>query len=133
MQLAKEIKTFAGCVQTCIDISKKENKKIYLSMGIDSGNWARMISGKANFPAGRVNEFCDMVGHDLLLYWLCLEGGYEPRVLPKFLEDQIEEKNEIIKEQEERIASLAEKLCWFEKTIEALGGTLREKNTKNEG
>jgi len=108
IDLAKEIKNVPECIRAAIVLAKKTEKYVYLQMRIDSGNWAKMMAGKANFSADRIKEFCNIIGNDLLLIFLTYQSGYEIRILPKTLEEKIAEKDKKIEKLIRELETLKE-------------------------
>lgn len=110
LELASSLKTLSQALNAAIKEGGLEEKAVYIQMKIDSGNWARMVNGKANFPAHRIKEFCEIVSNPILIYFINYQNGYEPRILPKNLDEKLKEKDRKIEEQDKKIAYLEELL-----------------------
>ena len=116
LELAQSIKSWDEALTVSIRIVKINHETVRLQMGYDKGTFSRILSGDANLPPDRIKEFCEIVGHDLPLYWLAHQSGYELRVLPKTLEETIEEQKKIIEEKDKKLFALEE---MFKKLVNA--------------
>lgn len=110
IELAKTIKTFNEAFRAAIRLWGGTEKQIWLELGIDKGHWHRCLSGSAHFPNQFIPNFCEIVGNNLVLQWLAYQCGYELRIIPKTLEDQLE------KERDEN-AQLKAKLQYLENLL----------------
>jgi hypothetical protein len=110
IELAKTIKTFDEAIRVAIRAWGRAEKQIYLELGIDRGNFSRMLSGEANFPPRFLPKLCQIIGNDFILAWLAYQQGYELRIIPKILENQLE------KERAEKEAAL-QKITYLEELL----------------
>lgn len=103
IELIKQIDTFSECVEESIRIGAKilkrsgitlTEKKLAAKLEIDGGHWSRMMAGNAHFPPDKIAEMCQILKNDLVLEWLAYRQGYELRVIPKTLEDQLEKERD---------------------------------------
>jgi hypothetical protein len=83
---------------------------VRLAMRYDKGTFSRIMSGDANMPPDRIKEFNDIVRNKLTIIWLCLQEGYEARVIPKTLEDQL------VRERAEKESAL-KKVAYLEELL----------------
>lgn len=107
-ELAMSLKTWNQVLIFSIRHSGLTQDAVRIGMKYDKGTFSRIMSGDAHLPPDRLDEFNDIVGHKLTLIWLCLREGYEARVLPKTLEETIEEQKKIIEERDRKIAIFEE-------------------------
>ena len=116
IELIKNLNTFPEAVALAIRLAKpriKKQKQIYLELGIEKGKWSRILSGSSDFPNDLIPHFCDIVGNDIVIHYLAYQRGYELRIIPKVLEDEIEglkEENKNLKSQVEILNMALEKL-----------------------
>lgn len=68
--------TFAGALQYVVECGNFEKaKECYGELGIDAGNWTRMLDGEASFPQEkeeRLHELCENQG---LFLWRAFRYG----------------------------------------------------------
>lgn len=55
--------------------SGKEDKEIYLELGMDAGQFSRIKMGQAGFPMDRLSEFCEIVGNSIYPEWIAYQLG----------------------------------------------------------
>lgn len=91
-EIATSLKSWSQVLLFSIRHSGLTQDAVRLSMKYDKGTFSRILSGDAHMPPDRLNEFNEIVGHKLTLVWLCLREGYEIRVIPKTLEEQLEKE-----------------------------------------
>ena len=106
IELAKSIKTWSQVLRASINLldDSLSDDSLALQLDIDRGNFSRILKGQSNFPFEKLIKFCRIVGHDLPLHWLAYQGGYELKVLPKTLEEEIRKERG---EKEKALATVA--------------------------
>ena len=124
-ELAKSLNSWTQVLITSIREGKMNQDAVRLQMNYDSGLFSRILSGQANFPIERLSEFNEIVGHDLTIHWLCYKNGYEAHILPKLLEKQLSEKDNQLKEKEERIAHLEGEVEILKEAFASIGRNMR--------
>lgn len=112
IELAKTIKSWSQVLRASINLldDTLSDDSVALQIDIDRGNFSRILKGQSNFPFEKLIKFCRIIGHDLPLHWLAHQGGYELRVLPKTLEEQLEKERAEKEEALKRIAILEDLL-----------------------
>lgn len=55
--------------------SGRDDKEIYLDLGIDAGTFSRMKDGKNTLSADRMRDFCEAVGNTILPQWIAYQVG----------------------------------------------------------
>mgnify|MGYP000906926155 CR=1 FL=1 len=125
IELARSIKSWPQVLRTAMRLGDVTDNSMQIQLGIDKGNFSRIMSGQANFPIDKLSLFCEIVGNDLVLHWLVYQRGYELRVIPKLLEEQIHQKNEAIKEKEEHIAYLEGQIELLKEVISTIGKNIK--------
>jgi len=110
LELARSIKTWQQVLTTSINEANMTNDFVRLRMDYDKGTFSRILSGQANMCPGRLKQFNEVVGHDLTLYWLSDQGGYELRKIPKTLEEELKKERAEKEEALKRVAILEELL-----------------------
>lgn len=68
--------TFLAALKLCIHLGGFEyDKQIYQALGIDAGNWSRIMNGSASFPQDKEDELQDMCGNEVLVIWRAYRRG----------------------------------------------------------
>lgn len=61
----------------CFQASGKEDKQVYMALGIDKGQWSRIIDGgSAHFPPNLYQQFMTICGNEIPLIYMALKRGY---------------------------------------------------------
>lgn len=97
MSLILKQRSLSAAIALCVQITGRDDKEIYLSLGIDAGHWSRILKGDAHFPVDRLGALMDLCGNEAPLLWLARSRGYELRPLETELERQVRilrEKND---------------------------------------
>jgi hypothetical protein len=98
VELLGMVSSISEALHLAILIAKQEkkircNKDIYMELGMDLKKWSRMLMGSFVFPPDLIAKFCEIVGNDILIQWICLQRNL--RVMPDtFEKDLIELKAE---------------------------------------
>lgn len=79
-----------AALEMCFRNAELDDKAAASLMGIDGGQFSRILSGTAHFPTNRYVEFMEKMGNDAPLMWLANSRGYELRPLRSELEQQLE-------------------------------------------
>jgi len=99
--------TFAGALQYVVECGNFEKaKQCFQALGIDAGNWTRMLDGEASFPQEKEDLLHELCGNDGLLLWRAHRKG-------KGLYDLQEAKDR-------EIATLKSRVVQLENDIETL-------------
>lgn len=62
--------TFRGALEYVIQCGNFEyEKEVYQSLGIDAGNWTRIMNGSASFPQDKEEALHALCGNNGLLVW----------------------------------------------------------------
>jgi hypothetical protein len=68
--------TFAGALQYVVECGNFEKaKECYQTLGIDAGNWSRMLDGEASFPQEKEDQLHELCGNQGLLLWRAHRAG----------------------------------------------------------
>lgn len=68
--------TFRGALEYVIQCGNFEyEKEIYQSLGIDAGNWTRIMNGSASFPQDKEDHLHALCGNNGLLLWRANKQG----------------------------------------------------------
>lgn len=97
-------------VMTCISVSGRDAKAIYIDLEIDKGHWSRIMDGKAHFPIDKLERLMDLCGNDIPLQWLAWRRG-------KGLHPLESEQQRLMREKDERIAELEKKNEWLAELV----------------
>lgn len=97
--------TFRGALEYVIQCGNFEyEKEIYQSLGIDAGNWTRIMNGSASFPQDKEDALHALCGNNGLLVWRAYRTGMGLVELEDAKDKQIrqlrEENTELKKELE---------------------------------
>ena len=57
------------------EASGRDDKEIYLDLGIDAGTFSRMKDGKNTLSADRMHDVCAAVGNTILPEWIAYQVG----------------------------------------------------------
>ena len=88
-----------AAIKLCIQVSGRDQKALYLDLGIDKGQWSRILGGKAHFPQDKLNTLCDLCANEIPLLWWALHRGYG--LSP--LESALEQENRKLRDELERM------------------------------
>lgn len=102
------IQTMTKAISMCIDASGREEKAVYMDLGIDKGNWSRMMSGQAHFPHEKLEALMDLCGNDIPLQWLAWRRGKGLHLLESESQRIMRELREQVRKAEEKNAILME-------------------------
>jgi plasmid maintenance system antidote protein VapI len=64
-------------IHLCIHLSHLPHWKIAEKLGIDKGNWSRMMQGQSNFSTNRLPELMNIAGNYAPLQWLAMHCQFE--------------------------------------------------------
>lgn len=68
--------TFAGALQYVVECGNFEKaKQCFQPLGIDAGNWTRMMDGEASFPQEKEDQLHELCGNEGLLLWRAYRRG----------------------------------------------------------
>lgn len=102
-----KIRTMGQAIQQCAFMGGFDNDKHLSSkIGIDSGQWSRILGGTAHYPHEKWELLFDVCGNEIPLYWLAFRRGYELKHRENELERQLREEREARAKAEERLAYL---------------------------
>lgn len=110
IELARSIKSWSQILRTAMRLGDVTDNSMQIQLGIDKGNFSRIVSGQANFPVDKLVLFCEIVGNDLPIHWIAYQRGYELRFIPKILEEQLEKERAAKEEALKKIAILEDLL-----------------------
>ncbi len=102
------LKSFREALVQCVTLSGKMEKQIYIPLNIDAGYWSKIMSGLANFPMEKLIHFMEICNNHVPLQWLASQCGYELRVTPKTLEDQLEKERHEKEELKKKLENIYE-------------------------
>lgn len=98
IELVSAIPDFTEALKVAIRKSGKIEKQFYCELEIDAAQWSRIMNGQAHFPHNKLIKFCEIAGNDIIVEWFAYYRGYELRVMPKTLEEELQ-KERVQKEQ----------------------------------
>jgi hypothetical protein len=90
--------TKIAAIKLCIQASGLEEKEVCSALDIDSGHFARMMSGQAYFPNNKEHALMDLCGNEIPLEWDALRRNKELKPLRSDLEQRLED---VLRENEE--------------------------------
>lgn len=99
-------RSMLAAVLTCISVSGRDTKAIYLDLEIDKGHWSRIMDGKAHFPIDKLEQLMDLCGNDIPLQWLAWRRGKGLHLLES-------EQQRLMRQKDEEIAELRKKNEWL--------------------
>ncbi len=99
--------TFLGALKYVIQCGNFElDKQIYQALGIDAGNWTRIMNGTASFPQDKEEPLQDLCGNHGLAMWRARRRGFGVIPLRSDLETRIQELESNVSEKEKIIQML---------------------------
>lgn len=114
-----EIKTFMQSIRACMFQASVTDKYVYMELGIDPSHWSKMMQGLSHFPPEKLIPLMNLCGNNTPLHWLAYQAGFELRILPKTLEEELKKERE---EKEE----LKKRLVLTEEILSKLGAKIKE-------
>ncbi len=100
--------TFRGALEYVIQCGNFEyEKEVYQSLGIDAGNWTRIMNGSASFPQDKEDHLHVLCGNDGLLLWRARRKGFALVPLEDAKDKAIRELTEKNAELQKEIETLA--------------------------
>jgi hypothetical protein len=101
-----------AAVLLCIQISGRDPKQLYLDLEIDKGHWSRITAGQAHFPLDKLERLMDLCANDVPLEWLAWRRGKGLHLLEST-------QQRLMREKDDRIAELEQKLAWTRELVAA--------------
>lgn len=95
----RELKSVSAAIRLSIHVSGKEDKQIYMALGIDPGHWSRIVNGNSNFPHDRFPDFFKEVRNDVVVEYLAYQCGKGVHRL----ESELEKENRELREEMARM------------------------------
>ncbi len=86
------IPTMKESLRVAIRKSGLREKQIAWELEIAPPQFSRIMTGDGNFPEDKLVPFMEICKSHIPLQWLASQCGYELRVTPKTLEDQLEKE-----------------------------------------
>jgi len=81
VSIIEKQQTLHAAIKLCIQYAGfGYDKEIYKPLGIDAGNWTRIMNGDASFPENKLLRLMELCGNEIPLQWLASKRGY--RLLP---------------------------------------------------
>lgn len=68
-------RNFSGAISLAVAASGLDDKEVYIPLGIDPSHWTKIKKGEAHFPVDKLNDFCDLVGNEIVLQWWAHSRG----------------------------------------------------------
>jgi hypothetical protein len=89
IEVIESCATFLDAIKLSLSISGLEGKQISGHLGIDPGQWSRVLTGDANFPLKKLMEFMELCGNKIPLIWMAVKCGYTLSPLKSELEMEL--------------------------------------------
>lgn len=103
--------TLSAAIRLCISLAGFESEKqVYMTLGIDKGQWSRIQKGDAHFPQDKLISLMDICGNEAPLIWLSRKRGYELKPLKSSLEKKVEDLERQLAERDLKQAAMIEVL-----------------------
>lgn len=103
-------RTMLNAVMTCISVSGRDAKAIYIDLEIDKGHWSRIMDAKAHFPIDKLERLMDLCGNDIPLQWMAWRRGKGLHLLES-------EQQRLIRQKDDQIAHLNQKVEWLTELV----------------
>lgn len=101
-------KTFLGALKYVIQCGNFEyDKEVYQPLGIDAGNWTRIMNGSASFPQDKEEELQDLCGNNGLVLWRAFRRGFRCERILSDLERENTELKIQLADKERELETLA--------------------------
>lgn len=104
-------KTAAGAFALACQASGLEDKELYMPLEIDAGTWSRIKKGEANFPMGKLQVFCKLVGNRIYPEWIAYQVGCGLLTLKTEAERRAEAAEQALIHEREKVKLLQEVLA----------------------
>jgi hypothetical protein len=106
--------TFLSALRYVIQCGNFEyEKELYQTLGIDAGNWSRIMNGSASFPQDKEDDLQQLCGNDGLVRWRANRGGYRLEPLQDAKDKEIAEWKSRALEAEKRYELAVEIMQWI--------------------
>lgn len=105
-QIVNELPSLHEALAACVRKNGLSDKQVYLELGIDGGQWSRIMSGNANFPLTKLPELLRICRNDIFLRWIVKKCGYRLEASMEVLEEKVKEQESVIKYLETRLKDL---------------------------
>ena len=92
--------SMTAAIRLAANVSGFEEKEIYLPLKIDASHWTRILNGQAHFPTDKLDQFCNIVGNEIVLAWWAHRRGQGLHML----ETEAQRQLRIQQEENERLA-----------------------------
>jgi len=92
--------SMTAAIRLAANVSGLEEKEIYLPLKIDASHWTRILNGQAHFPTDKLDQFCDIVGNEIVLAWWAHRRGKGLHIL----ETKVRRMLRVQEEENERLA-----------------------------
>ncbi|OGT30436.1 MAG: hypothetical protein A3E87_01750 [Gammaproteobacteria bacterium RIFCSPHIGHO2_12_FULL_35_23] len=99
LEMISTLTSLTEAIRYSIRKSKLNEKQVYMEMGIDAGQWTRIVTHVAHFPHERFLELFSITGNLIPLQYLAYKAGFELRPLQSALEYQ----NDTLKKEKENL------------------------------
>ena len=83
--------TSRAALSLSIQSAGLEDQDVYKPLGIDPGQWSRIMKGSNNFDNNKLPQFLKLVNNDIYLRWISFRCGYKCEPMKSTLEQQLEE------------------------------------------
>jgi hypothetical protein len=88
--VVRSCKDMLAAFNLAVNVSGLDEKEIYIDLKIDPSHWSRMRKGESHFPLNKIEEFCDIVGNEILLDYFAWKRGKGLHLLKSEAERQLE-------------------------------------------
>jgi hypothetical protein len=106
-EIIDELPSMTEAIRFAIRKSGLTDKQVYIELGIDSSQWAKIMKGLGYFPHEKFIELMSICDNDIPLKWLASKRGYDLKIRKNVLEEQLAD----VKAEN---AELKKKLEWFQ-------------------
>lgn len=102
--LIERLPNFTASLKLCKEISGHPNDKpIYMGLGIDAGQWTRIMSGQAHFPHEKLKKYMlEVCGNIAPLLYLAHSCGFDHRSIRR-KQTAVEAENDALRAENEQL------------------------------
>lgn len=109
MAIIQRQPTWNAAIRLCVQCGGfTYEKELYMPLGIDPGNWSRIMRGDANFPLEKLDHLMELCGNEIPLLWWAARRGYDLTPKRSALERQLQEALDRNRELEKKIETITE-------------------------
>ena len=108
-EMARSCKSRQHALRKCFEASNLEHKQVYCALGIDQGQFSRILGGSAHLDPNLLHDFMRVCGNLIPLRYDAFKLGFELKPVRTGLEERVaalEEENRDLRRAAQLVAEL---------------------------